>query len=360
MKSPTRAAAFSRRVGETSHLQYDDFDAGELVIDCRGDGRTPVIPEGLAVLGSLGGTDYSPLQGDAGLRALIGEYFGLSADRVVVTSGGTEGLMLTIAAATDPGTPLLVPRPSFPGHYEIPRLLGAHPVPYDECDLSSLTGNHEPVLVCNPSNPTGRLIDPAVVPANERVRIWDACHGTIVDGHLSGVPSSPQPTDLVVFSFSKLLTLHGIRCGFVYCGSDEAVEAILRAKLHLSMATSDAVQQIIATILRWPGLKRRLDERREALHRAHQRIDAISRVSKVFGCVASQGGSHTLLNAKSATFDWSVLVGEGVQGVPGYVFNAPRNSVRLSLAQPTDKLERLFQRLEVIGRTADKDGRCGL
>ena len=62
---------------------------------------------------------------------LAADYDGLSADDVLVTSGGSEANFAIVAALVKPGEHIIVEHPNYPSLYEVPRALG--------CEVSLFT-----------------------------------------------------------------------------------------------------------------------------------------------------------------------------------------------------------------------------
>ncbi len=119
-----------------------------------------------------GVTGYTPNCGVPDLRAAIAEKFrkenGIecTAEEIMVTSGASEALFLTIAALVNRGDEVLIGDPSFLSYAELTKLVGGKPVgvPLDEnLRLSPqsleerITDKTRLIIVNSPSNPTGSV-----------------------------------------------------------------------------------------------------------------------------------------------------------------------------------------------------------
>lgn len=117
---------------------------------------------------------YSPSEGIPELREAISGYYrshgiDLGPDQIIVTTGGSEAISLSLGAVTDPGDEVLVPEPLYANYLGFAHLLGVRAVPIP---TEAGTGYHLPpravweerltsrtraILICNPGNPTGTV-----------------------------------------------------------------------------------------------------------------------------------------------------------------------------------------------------------
>src|SRR5262249_41715245 len=120
-----------------------------------------------------GHNTYGPSAGIAPAReAVADEYtrngFPVTADRVFITAGTSEGIELTLSALIDEGGEVLVPMPTYPLYTAVLAKLGAKALYYrldhtrgwmpDLDHLRSLiTPNTHALVVIDPNNPTGAV-----------------------------------------------------------------------------------------------------------------------------------------------------------------------------------------------------------
>ena len=114
----------------------------------------------------------------------------VSADRVILTSGTSEGIELALGALADAGDEVLVPTPTYPLYTAVLAKIGARAVYYrtdpsnhwlpDLDDVKRLiSGATRALVVIDPNNPTG-----AVYPESTRRALIDLAAGR-------ACPSSP-------------------------------------------------------------------------------------------------------------------------------------------------------------------------
>src|SRR5688500_8592694 len=125
-----------------------------------------------------GHNGYLPSAGiPAAREAVANDYAGrgvsVSPDRVLITTGTSEGIELALNALVDQGDAVLVPSPTYPLYTAILAKLGAEPQYYrtdpsrdwlpDLDHLRSLVTDRTRVLVViDPNNPTGAIYPPQV------------------------------------------------------------------------------------------------------------------------------------------------------------------------------------------------------
>src|SRR5215471_4523033 len=120
-----------------------------------------------------GHNGYGPSPGIASAReAVAADYsqrgWPISADRVLCTSGASEGIELALAALVDPGNEVLVPSPTYPLYTAVLAKLGGRPVFYPTDPSNGWQPNFDQlgplisrttraIVVINPNNPTGAV-----------------------------------------------------------------------------------------------------------------------------------------------------------------------------------------------------------
>ncbi len=118
--------------------------------------------------------EYSPSDGLPSLRAKLEEYyhrFNINVDRneIIVTTGGSEAVMLSMLATLNPGDEIIIPEPAYANYITFAMTAGAiiRPVvakidngfalpPMEEFE-KLITPRTKGILICNPGNPTGTL-----------------------------------------------------------------------------------------------------------------------------------------------------------------------------------------------------------
>jgi alanine-synthesizing transaminase len=206
-----------------------------------------------------GHNGYGPSAGIAPAReAVAAEYtakgFPVSADRVFITAGTSEGIELTLSAVVDSGGEVLVPMPTYPLYTAVLAKLDARAKYYrldasrdwmpDLDHLKSLvTPATRALVVIDPNNPTG-----AVYPTRVRRALLDFAdeHGLLVladevYGDL-GFDGSVEPYGLLdpdapIISFSSLSKAYlapGWRTGWMAVGRSPRLDEVVAAVKKLA------------------------------------------------------------------------------------------------------------------------------
>lgn len=136
----------------------------------------PTPPKALDVLKHVDRTtlEYSPSQGYKSLRqALVGYYeryqIKLSADEIIITSGGSEAVLFAFMSCLNPGDEIIVPEPAYANYMSFAISAGAvirtvattidegFCLPKVEKFEELINERTKAILICNPNNPTGYL-----------------------------------------------------------------------------------------------------------------------------------------------------------------------------------------------------------
>ena len=252
---------------------------------------------------------YTPAAGIAPAREVVAQEYTsrglvMSPDRVILTSGTSEGIELAICVIVDRGDEVLVPVPTYPFYTAVLAKLGARAVYYrtdpsrgwepDLEHLRSLVGPRTRALVViDPNNPTG-----AVYPQQTRLALLD-----IADQHNFVLLSDEVYTDLAyagpvspigslnpdapVISFSsasKAYMAPGWRTGWMAVGSGERLDKVLAAIKKLAdgrLCTNGPMQHAVAAALagdrsHQDDFRRQLQERAAVTTRRLNAIEGIS------------------------------------------------------------------------------------
>jgi alanine-synthesizing transaminase len=201
-----------------------------------------------------GHNGYVPSAGIAAAReAVAGEYasrgIAVSADRVLITTGTSEGIELALTALVDEGDDVLVPSPTYPLYTAVLAKIGAQPRYYrtdpnrdwlpDLDHLRTLmTPRTRVLVVIDPNNPTG-----AVYPTSVRRALIDFAEQhdiTILADEVYSDLGFDGPVPLLgtldldapIISFSSLSKAYlapGWRAGWLVVGASPRLDATLAA-----------------------------------------------------------------------------------------------------------------------------------
>ena len=140
----------------------------------------PTPQKGLDALKKITRTtlEYSPSEGFLGLREkLVGYYakFGISdigPENIIVTAGGSEGILLTFLACMNPGDEMIMVEPGYANYISFAVTAGivvktvtsyiedGFKLPPMEAFEDVITPRTRAILLCNPGNPTGAVYSP--------------------------------------------------------------------------------------------------------------------------------------------------------------------------------------------------------
>lgn len=289
---------------------------------------------------------------------------------IVVTTGGMEALHLAALAIADPGTEILCPTPTWPNYLTQARLAGATPVevPLDPDDGFALDADRvagaisaatAAVVLCTPSNPTGRVYDEAAVRrvieaavSHDAYVIADEVYGGLTYDEpyrpVASLADAPEHV-LTVGSFSKTYAMTGWRVGWL-AGPERVVEQVTKIREATTASTASVSQH--AAIAALTGPHEPIDEMAAAFGKRREYV--VERIKGIDGLSAPspEGAFYAFLDVR----DWeksslaiaeTLLADYGVVVAPGSGFgDAGEGFCRLSFANGLDRIEEGFDRIE--------------
>ncbi|MGH9313128.1 MAG: aminotransferase class I/II-fold pyridoxal phosphate-dependent enzyme [Vicinamibacterales bacterium] len=318
-----------------------------------------------------GHNGYAPSPGIASAREavaaeLVSRGMPTSADRVLITSGTSEGIELTLTALADPGTDVLVPVPTYPLYTAVLAKIGARPVYYrtdpargwlpDLDHLESLvTPATRALVVIDPNNPTGAAypleVRRALVEVAERHSlpiVADEVYGDLA--YAGPVPSlasiNPDAAVLSFSSLSKAYLAPGWRAGWLAASRTERLDDLLAAIKKLAdgrLCSTGPMQHAIVAAL--TGDRSHQEGFRAALR--ERAALTVSRLSAMPGvtCVAPSAAFYAMprIDLPPGRTDEDYVLGllraTGILCVYGSGFGLPARDGFLRvvfLAPPTD------------------------
>ena len=136
----------------------------------------PTPEEGLEALRHIDRRvlEYSPSQGFKGYREKLTKYYErynihLTADDIIITSGGSEAVLFAFLSCLNPGDEIIVPEPAYANYMAFAISAGAKirtiattieegfSLPKVEKFEELINEHTRAILICNPNNPTGYL-----------------------------------------------------------------------------------------------------------------------------------------------------------------------------------------------------------
>lgn len=263
---------------------------------------------------------YTPSPGILEAREAVADDFTARgvptvADRVLLTSGTSEGIELTLGAIVDEGTEVLVPTPTYPLYTAVLAKLGAKAIYYRtdpsrgwQPDVEHLRSLISPatraLVVIDPNNPTG-----AVYPRETRleliglaerhgfVLLADEVYGDLAyDGSVPALASLDPDAPVISYSsLSKAYLAPGWRAGWLAVGRSPRLDVVLAAMKKLAdgrLCSPGPMQYAITAALRGDrthlvSLRRELRARADLTTRRFNAIEGMS-------CVAPKGAFYAM------------------------------------------------------------------
>ena len=256
-----------------------------------------------------GHNGYTPAAGIMPAReAVAAEYtsrgFVTSPDRVILTSGTSEGIELAISVIVDRGDEVLVPVPTYPFYTAVLSKLGARAVYYRtdptrgwQPDLEHLRSQIGPLtralVVIDPNNPTGavyaqdtRLALLEIADQHNFVLLSDEIYTDLAySGPIAPIGSLNPDAPVISFSSaSKAYVAPGWRTGWMAVGAGDRLDNVLAAVKNLAdgrLCSNGPMQHAVAAALTGDRtyqdeFRGQLRERAELTTRRLNAIDGIS------------------------------------------------------------------------------------
>jgi alanine-synthesizing transaminase len=201
-----------------------------------------------------GQNGYTPSPGILEAREAVADEFTargfpVDADRVLLTTGTSEGIEITINALVDPGDEVLVPVPTYPLYTAVVAKIGAKSVYYRtdpargwQPDLdhirSLITSRTRALVLIDPNNPTGAIYPEPVrralvdlAEAHGLVILADEVYGDLgFDGPVPPLAALDPDAPIISYSsLSKAYLAPGWRAGWMAVGRSPRLDPALAA-----------------------------------------------------------------------------------------------------------------------------------
>ena len=344
----------------------------------------PHLVEAVARAMSDGHNGYTPSPGIPAAREAVADDFAargldVDPDRVLITSGTSEGIELTLTALLNPGDEVLVPVPTYPLYTAVIAKLGAvarfyrtDPARQWSPDVEHITSLITPrtraLVVIDPNNPTGAVYGDdmrrALLEVSERhglLLLADEVYGDLAyDGPLA--PLGRLDPDAAVVSYSSLSKAYlapGWRAGWMAFGRSSRLDDLLGGVRKLAdgrLCSPGPMQYAVTEALRSDrGFQDRLRaDLRERAELTTRRLNAIEGMS----CVAPRGAFYAMPRVTlppgrtDADYVLGLLRATGVLCVFGSGFgSAPEEgSFRVVFLAPPRELDGIYDEMDAFTR----------
>ena len=323
-----------------------------------------------------GHNNYGPSAGiPAAREAVAAEYtrngFPVTADRVFITAGTSEGIELTLGAVVDAGGEVLVPMPTYPLYTAVLAKLDAK-AKYYRLDASRgwmpdldhlkhlVTPATRAIVIIDPNNPTG-----AVYATETRRALLDFAdqHGLLIltdevygdlgfEGPVDPYGKLDPDAPIVSFSsLSKAFLAPGWRTGWMACGRSPRLNEVVAAVRKLAdgrLCSNVPMQYAIAGALNGdrshqPAFRKALKARADL---TMSRLSAMPGVSCVAPSAAFYAMPRIALPPGRTDEDYvkALLHATGVLCVYGSGFGLPAEDgfLRIVFLAPLDELTEIY------------------
>lgn len=315
----------------------------------------------------------SPSRGGVILRQAIAARYAPGrfdvADRVMVTHGVTEGILLALGAIVQPGDEIVVLRPIYPGLRAMARALGAKVREWElseednfRPDLGRLrgliSGATRAVVVNFPHNPTGVTLDEptyrGLIDIVERYNchlVWDGAFTELVyQGSPLPDPGTLHDRCVSLSSLSKAYGLPGMRLGWCIA-SPALLTRMVALRDYVTLNNSPLTERLATAVL-----SRADDVLKPRLEQAAANRDLLAawaaRNAEFVDCPVPMAGvcAFPSVPAIADVTPMCVRLADqaGILTVPGRSFGYP-NRLRIGFGGPTDEFA---AGLTVVAETA--------
>ncbi len=230
----------------------------------------------------------------------------MTADRVVITSGTSEGIELALTAIAGPGDDVLIPVPTYPLYTAVLAKIGARPVFYRtdpardwQPDIdhvrSLVTPATRALVVIDPNNPTGATYSDdarralvAIADEHNIPLLADEVYADLTfDGPVGALAAlNPEAPVITFSSLSKAYLAPGWRAGWLAAAATERLDDLLAGIKKLAdgrLCSTGPMEHAIVAALN--GDRSHQQAFREALRErasiTHSRLNAIDGMSVV-------------------------------------------------------------------------------
>lgn len=322
-----------------------------------------------------GSTSYTSNKGLQSLREALARYFDQhyhltydSEEEIIITSGVSEALDISIRAITDPGDEILIAQPSYVSYAPCVTLAGGVPVPV-ECTekdrfklnpdalAEKINGKSKALIINFPNNPTGAVmrgedLKPIadLVTDNDLLLISDEVYAelTYEGTHVAtATVQDLRERTITLNGFSKAYAMTGWRVGYV-CAPKPLCEAALKIHQYV-MLCAPVMGQVAAleAVRSAEEEKNRMVE--EYRLRRNMFVAGLNRIG--LPCHVPEGAFYAFPSVKETglsdtEFAEGLLKEQRVAVVPGSVFGAGgedhlRCAYAVSRKRLTDALGRM-------------------
>ena len=327
---------------------------------------------------------YSPSEGRLDLREAIARKekkvnnVNITADKVLVTEGISEGIQMILGAIVEKGDEILFPGPTYPPYISYTKFFDGTPVSYETIENENWHPNIDDlrkkiskrtraIVIINPNNPTGSVYDRKMIKqiidiAGEHNLpvLSDEIYDQLVyekEFYSTACVSKDVPV-VGLNGFSKVYSMTGMRLGYLYFKGEgaklEALKEGVEKECRIRICANTPVQVAATAALNGPQecVKEVVDRLRVRRDYACKRLNEIKGVSTskpegAFYIFPKIRGIGTIWQT-DMEFVVDLLRATGILIVNGSGFDPVygKGHARAVFLPPIDQLEEAFNALE--------------
>jgi aspartate/methionine/tyrosine aminotransferase len=340
-----------------------------------------------------GANGYSPSEGLPELREAISNKekrvngVEVSAEDVIVTSGISEGIQMTMAALIDPGDEILLPGPTYPPYISYTKFFNGKPVTYETVEengwqpdiddlRSKISDKTRGIVIINPNNPCGALYEEKIIKQILNLAgeydvpvLSDEIYDQLVFKK-SCVSTAHLANDVPVIGlngFSKAYLMTGWRLGYLYfcCpgGRLEEFKQCVEKEARIRLCANTPVQKAGVAALNGPQdhIKVTVEKLRQRSEYAWKRLNEIRGMS----CARPEAAFYVFPKVDAVGSKWKtdfefvldLLKETGVLFVHGSGFDPQYGAghVRGVILPPLETLKEALDKVEAFMKKSGLD-----
>jgi len=287
--------------------------------------------------------------------------FEVAPEEIIVTSGASEALAISLAALLNPGDEVLISNPGFVSYNALTGILGGKavsvPLAEDftlkpEAVLEKLSPKTKALILNSPSNPTGAVAEKADVKALAEIAedhdftiISDEVYEYFVyEGeHVS--PARYSDKVITVNATSKSYAMTGWRLGYL-AAAKEYIEQMLKVHQYIQACANSIAQKAAYAAVTGPktsvfAMRAEFRKRRDVLVKGLNELG--------MECALPKGAFYAFPKVKDSAEVASKLISNGVVVVPGTAFGSEGDGfIRISYAASMEDINRALEIMERV------------